>query len=658
MPGHIPRLYEFGPFRLVPDERQLLRDNQVLELTPKAFDLLVVLVENRGHLVAKDALLEQIWPDSFVEESNLSVKMSALRRVLGEGPRDQQYVQTISGRGYRFVAEVRASEAYEDGAQPTELDRPNSGEASAIPLPEAEPSPFVPNAAKQRAVWMIGLGLLVLAVLLFVFDAGGLRRRTLTIGRPIRVDALAVLPFENLSEDTSQEYFAEGLTDALNADLSKVSALRVVARPTVNQYKGTSKSLAEIGRELNVDALIIGSIVRSGDRVRVTVQLVRPAEDRTLWGNSYDRAIPEVQALRNELRQDIFTEIGVKLTAEEQQHFESRRPLDSNAYDRFLRGRYYAQHQTRDDNAAAIKELEESVAIDPDYAAAYAELAQAYVWKLFLFAPEDRTLAEKAFMASEKALTLNPDMAVAYLARGRLLWTPANHFPHEKAIQEYNRALAIDPNLDEARNQLALVYCHIGAFDEALEQSQKAMSTNPGNNLAQFRTGQTLNFQGRYDDALRVLNGLSPDVNPALVGQQTAWALFNLGRTEEASVKLEQLLKDYPNDEGGLFTSIQAVIAASAGRNNQAEELIQLAISKGKGFGHFHHTAYHIACAFALMNKRGDAVKWLETAADGGFPCYPLFERDDNLKNLRQDSRFATFLAGQRQQWESYKSAL
>jgi tetratricopeptide (TPR) repeat protein len=244
------------------------------------------------------------------------------------------------------------------------------------------------------------------------------------------------------------------------------------------------------------------------------------------------------------------------------------------------------------------------------------------------------------------------------LARGRLLWTPANHFPHEKAIQEYNRALAIDPNLDEARNQLALVYCHIGAFDEALEQSQKAMSTNPGNNLAQFRTGQTLNFQGRYDDALRVLNGLSPDVNPALVGQQTAWALFNLGRTEEASVKLEQLLKDYPNDEGGLFTSIQAVIAASAGRNNQAEELIQLAISKGKGFGHFHHTAYHIACAFALMNKRGDAVKWLETAADGGFPCYPLFERDDNLKNLREDSGFATFLAGQRQQWESYKSAL
>ena len=259
------------------------------------------------------------------------------------------------------------------------------------------------------------------------------------------------------------------------------------------------------------------------------------------------RLIPEVQTLRNELRQDIFAEIGVKLTAEEQRHFESRRPLDSNAYDRFLRGRYYALHQTRDDNATAIKELEEAVAIDPEYAAAYAELAQAYVWKLFLFAPEDRTLAEKAFMASEKALTLNPDMAVAYLARGRLLWTPANHFPHEKAIQEYNRALAIDPSLDEARNQLALVYCHIGAFDEALEQSQKAMSTNPGNNLAQFRTGQTLNFQGKYDDALRVLNGSATRCEPG-VGRTTdrLGAVFNLGRTEEASVKLATIVEGLP----------------------------------------------------------------------------------------------------------------
>jgi tetratricopeptide (TPR) repeat protein len=277
---------------------------------------------------------------------------------------------------------------------------------------------------------------------------------------------------------------------------------------------------------------------------------------------------------------------------------------------------------------------------------------------LFLFAPGDKQLAERAFVAVEKALALDPDSAVAYLARGRLLWTPANHFPHDRAIREYRRALALNPTLDEARNQLALVYCHIGAFDEALQESQLAVATNPNNNLAQFRTGQTLNFQGKYERALSVLRAIPQEANPALVGHQIAWALFNLGKRNEASATLEQLLKSYPEDTGGVFTSIQAVLAASAGQESLAEDRIKSAIKKGKGFGHFHHTAYHIACAYALMNKPEQAIKWLEVAADDGFPCYPLFERDTNLDDLRQDARFVTFLAKQKQQWEYYKTIL
>ena len=261
-------------------------------------------------------------------------------------------------------------------------------------------------------------------------------------------------------------------------------------------------------------------------------------------------------------------------------------------------------------------------------------------------------------MAAEKALALDPDLAVAYLARGRVLWTPANHFPHDKAIREYRRALSLNPSLDEARNQLALVYCHIGAFEEALQESNKAVASNPNNNLAQFRIGQTLNFQGKYEEALSVLRALPQKVNPALVGHQIAWALFNLGRTEEASATLEQLLRDYPEDSGGLFTSVQAVLAASAGQERRAEDKIKSAVERGKGFGHFHHTAYHIACAYALMNKPEQAIKWLEVAAEDGFPCYPLFERDTNLDNLRHDARFVTFLAKLKQQWEYYRTIL
>ncbi len=475
---------------------------------------------------------------------------------------------------------------------------------------------------------------------------------------PVSIQSLAVLPLENLSNDTSQDYFGDGMTEALITDLAKIGAVRVMSRSSVMKYKGARKPLSEIGRELNVDAVLTGSVVRSGERVRITVQLVHAATDRNLWADSYERDLRDVLALQREVARDIVDQVSIKLRPQEQVQTGSIRPVNPAAYDLYLRGRYYLNRQNKDDNEAAITALEHAVATDPSFAAAYAELAQAYVWKLFLFAPGEAQWSEKAFVAAEKALSLDPNLAVAHLARGRILWTPANRFPHEKAIREYRRALTLDPTLDEARNQLALVYCHIGAFDQALQESREAVATNPNNNLAQFRIGQTLNFQGKYDEALSVLRTIPRDANPALVGHQIAWALFNLGKKEEASALLEQLLKDHPEDTGGVFTSIQAVLAASAGQERLAEDRIKSAIEKGKGFGHFHHTAYHIACAYALMNKPELALKWLEVAADDGFPCYPLFERDANLDSLRQDEKFIMFLAKEKQQWEHYKTIL
>jgi tetratricopeptide (TPR) repeat protein len=448
------------------------------------------------------------------------------------------------------------------------------------------------------------------------------------------------------------------MTESLITDLAKIGALRVISRSSVMQYKSTRKPLPEIGRELNVDAVLTGSVVRSGERVRIAVQLIHAATDRNIWTDSYERDLRDVLALQKEVTQDIVGEIRIKLTPQEQVQFGSVRPVNPQAYDHYFRGRYYLNRQTRDDNEAAISALERSVAADPTFAAAYAELAQAYVWKLFLFSPGEKQWAEKAFVAAEKALALDPNLAVAHLARGRILWTPANHFPHEKAIQEYRRALALNPSLDEARNQLALVYCHIGALDEALQESNKAVTTNPTNNLAQFRIGQTLNLQGKYEEALSVLRAIPQEANRELVGHQIVWALFNLGRKEEASTAVEQFLKDYPEDNGGLFTGLRAVLSASAGQERRAQDEIKLAVERGKGFGHFHHTAYYIACAYALMKKPEPAIKWLEVAAEDGFPCYPLFERDTNLDSLRQDARFVTFLAKQRQQWDYYRTIL
>ncbi len=271
--------------------------------------------------------------------------------------------------------------------------------------------------------------------------------------------------------------------------------------------------------------------------------------------------------------------------------------------------------------------------------------------------PQEREWEEKAFTATERALKLDPDLAEAHVARGLLLWTHSNHFPHALAVQEFRRALDLNPNLDEAHHQLASVYNHIGLLDKAEEEIQKAVAINPGNTGARFRVGVNLLYQGKDEQALAAFRD-SEKFNPGVWAYQTACALFHLGRREEAAARVAEALKNNPQDEGGALTSIQALLAASAGDDAAAEAKIKRAAELGKDFGHFHHTAYTIACAYALMNKPEPAVKWLQMAADDGFPCYPLFEHDPNLDHLRQDPRFIAFMAKLKEQWEHYKATL
>jgi len=509
------------------------------------------------------------------------------------------------------------------------------------------------GAGKGRRILLVGAAAAVLLAAGFL--AARLLRQSAAPASTTAIKSMAVLPLENVSGDASQDYFAVGMTDGLITDLAKIDSIRVMSRPAVMQNARTGKPPPEVGRDLKVDAVLSGSVARSGDRVRISLRLTEVPTARDLWTEDYDRELRDVLTLRREVKSIIAEKIGARVPAEPQ---ISARPVNADAYDQYLRGQFYLNRQTREDNEAAIAALERAVADDPNFAAAYAELAQAYVWKLFLFAPREKRLEEKAFVAVEKALALDDNSAVAYLARGRLLWTPANHFPHEKAITEYRHALALDPSLDEAHNQLALVYSHIGAFSEAIQESQLALVADPNNHLAQFRIGETLNWQGKYEEALSTLRALPREANPELVGYQITWALFNLGRKDEAAALVEQLLKDYPEDNRGLFRSVEAILAASAGHEQIAENNIKSAIERGKGFGHFHHAAYNIACAYALMNKADQALKWLDATAEDGFPCYPLFANDPNLNNIRQDPRFAEFLSKSKQKWEYYKTLL
>ena len=330
------------------------------------------------------------------------------------------------------------------------------------------------------------------------------------------------------------------------------------------------------------------------------------------------------------------------------------------AYDAYMRGKVNVSSENPGNNEAAIKLFGEAIAADPNFAAAYAELARAYSIKARYFAPvaEKAKLNEDAEVDVEKALALDPNLAEGHFARGLILWTPYKRFPHEQAIQSYKRALELNPNLDEAHHQLGFVYLHIGLLDKGQREIEKALAINPGNTLARYRLGVINMCRAKYQEAFQIFNSTPLEMNPSLLAFYTSNALFRLGRNEEAAALIEQFFKKYPKDEGGAVTSVKAMMLAKAGKQHEAEEAIQHALEIGRGYGHFHHTSYNIASAYALMNQPEPALKWLQVTAEEGFPCYPLFEGDANLANLRKDPRFISFMATLKQQWQRYDATL
>lgn len=667
----------------------MLREGHPVLLTPKVFELLQLLVENSGHLFEKDELMKAVWPDSFVEEGNLTRNISTLRAALGENADEHQYIETVPKRGYRFVAKVKEPRD-ENGGLPAEeragphvgivekdeLSKQDHAEralehhaeiapgglnpsyADTISLTEhaALPQSRTSVATKSRSFpgrvgtkrLVIG-GLVALMVATFAY---ALVFRGSLAGRQPEIKSLAVLPLKSLSKDANDDYLGLPLADTIITRVSQIGGLTVRQTSAVRKFANQEVDSLDAARQLKVDSVLDGTVQRAGDRLRVNLNLLRVSDGSSLWSGSFASDFTDIFKMQDEVAQQVATQLRLKLRP--QARIASVNP---QAYDYYLRGKYHAGLENKTETEAAIELLERAVAIDPSFALAYAELSQEYRSKAFAFKPEEQEWEEKAFAAAEKAVSLDPDLAEAHVARGLLSWTHSNHFPHERAIEEYRRALSLNPNLDEAHHQLASVYNHIGLLDKGQEEIQKAVAINPGNTGARFRVGVNLLYQGKYEQALAAM-GDSQKFWPPGWGYQTAWALFQLGRKDEAAARIEESLKNYPQDEGGTLTSMEALLAAAAGDERRAEQKIDRAAEIGKGFGHFHHTAYAIASAYALMNKPGPAMKWLQLAADDGFPCYPLFERDPNLDHLRQDRRFITFMAKLKEQWEHYKAML
>jgi adenylate cyclase len=398
-------------------------------------------------------------------------------------------------------------------------------------------------------------------------------------------------------------------------------------------------------------------VQRSGNRVRINSRLNYRDSNRQLWEDSQERDLQDVLTLQRDVTAAIAGQVHVGPTAPGRARLGALPMVNPAAYDSVLHARYLSVRTTDADTQAAIALLEHAVALDPGFARAYADLAAAYVARLTFVTPDETgDLEQKAFASAEKALLLDPDSAEAYLARGDLLWTHSHRFAHERAAQEFRRAIALNPNSDQAHRRLARVYVHVGFFEEALEHAAIALSINPSNAQALNSRAQALLWMGKDEEALAVLSSIPGPVLPELVEANTAFALLRLGRREEAWVQLRRAERQYPNDPSGALPGIEAMLLADS-EPLKAQELIKK-VAKRKAINPSHHAAYFAACAWARMRRAQEAVQYLREAAETGFPCHPLFARDPNLDPIRQDPHFQAFLAEMERHSVSMRKAL
>jgi DNA-binding winged helix-turn-helix (wHTH) protein/TolB-like protein/Tfp pilus assembly protein PilF len=644
-------IYEFGPFRLDPAEHTLVREGKPIALAPKVFDILTLLVKKNGHLFGKEELMQAVWPDSFVEEGNLTRNISTLRTALGENPDEHQYIETVPKRGYRFVGFVtELTDALEAGkgtsnltekAESLQISRPHQ------PVGVTRQSWYRASAAPR----VFGLALAALAVTAasyaFFF------RKTSDARQP-EIKSLAVLPLKSLATGGDDQYLGLGLADTIITRVSQINNLTVRPSSAVSKYANQQINSLDAANELQVDSVLDGTIQHAKDHVRINFNLLRTKDGASLWSQTFDLNPKDPFKMQDEVSQQVATRLRLKLRPQG----GAAHKVNPEAYDYYLRAKFHSGLQSPKDSAIAIELLERAVAIDPSFAAAYATLSQEYRDRSVALKSADKDWEEKATVAVSKALALDPDLAEAHVSRAVLLWTHNNHFPHEIAIQELRKALELNPNLDEAHHQLGNIYNHIGLLDKGQDEIQKAVAINPANFGARFRVGVNLLYQSNYEQALAAFREATKFNPQQIWGYQTAWALFQIGRKDEAAAIVEESLMKYPEDEGGSLTSFEAILAASNGNRSKAEAKIKRAEASNEDYSHFHHTAYAIASAYALLRKPELALKWLQMAADDGFPCYPFFEKDPNLNTLRQDPRFIAFMTQLKQRWEHYQATL
>jgi TolB-like protein/DNA-binding winged helix-turn-helix (wHTH) protein/lipoprotein NlpI len=609
--------YEFGAFCLNTNRKMLWRSGVAVPLAPKVLDTLIVLIEHRDRVVTKDELLELVWGRTVVEEGGLARNVSVLRKALGEKPDQHTYIITVPGKGYRFVAEVR--EAPTAGTHPKQRELDDYAAApvvqSRLPVPQ----------------WLAYAGLSVLAAaVLFSFFRF---IRPEPAAEPA-IAALAVLPLENLSGDLTQEYFADGITEALIANLARIRALRVVSRTSVMRFKGTGRSLPEIARALNVDAIVEGSVQRTNDRVRISVQLVHAATDTHLWTRDYERALTDILKVQGEVSRAVAEEIRIQITAEERARLASAGPVNPAAYQEYLLGQHYLWRLNEEDLTRAIEHFDQATRLDAQYAAAYAGLSHAWWWRGVWGAKTPKQVESLSRAAALRAVQLDPQLAEAHVSIGRIKF--AYDWDWTGAEKDFGRALEIDPHNLDAHFFYGMLYMALGRFAEAIAHIESAEQLDPLSATVQSGYGRVLYRAHRFDEAILHLNQ-AIELEPQTAGNyhRLADVYEEMGRYDEALAlhEKEDKLLGQPSGNGPDI----ARIFARMGRRDEARQVLPLGqMSKRAAW-------LSLASAYAALDDRDEAFRLLfESVAER--EGLNFVKTDPRLESLHADPRWQELL--------------
>jgi len=635
--------YEFDQFRVDAKHRFLIRNGEVVQLKPKVFETLMVLIESAGRIVTKDELMQAVWGDTIVEENNLTHNISVLRKILGEHPGDHRYILTIPGRGYRFVADVNALTGESSDLvvakfthsqilieDETRIDDSDSRSVKAAVLERR-----VINRRILAAALTVFATLVVSGLIFFYSRSSSSSNGPAPV---VEIRTLAVLPFKSIGTASEDEYLQLGIVDAVIARLSNVKKITVRPTSAVLKYSASDQDPIAAGRELAVDAVLNGSVQKAGDRIRVVVQLVNVREGSALWGETFDEKLSDMFTVQDRISEHVADALTLSLSKAERERLTRPETSSPEAYQLYLKGRSYWNKRTQETAKRAIDYFQQAIDLDPNYALAYAGIADSYIILGVYSGLPAKEAFTKAKAMAEKALQLDASLAEAHTALAYVKFR--YEWDWSAAEAEYRRAIELNPNYATAHQWFALNLAAVGRLDESISQMRRAEELDPLSLIINSNTEWVLYLARRNDDAIAHCRKTLV-IDPSFFATHKYLGLLYMQkRMYEQAIAEYEKARDLSVDDPHIIALIGHSYAL-AGKLDRAraalKELKELAKRK-------YVQPYSIAVVYAGLGEKDQALAWLERAYDDRSSYVVYLKVEPIFDSLHSEPRFVDLI--------------